>query len=117
VLLQEALDEDFIALHDGTALSSRLASSAAVAQKPLKLRMQMRSFDAVCRMVAGGLGVAVLPLQAIGPQLAALPLCAVALKDAWASRIHRIALRSEVEPTPSTLALIEMLLRPMPTAP
>ena len=51
--------------------------SASVAGKPLKIRMQMRSFDAVCRMVAGGLGVAVLPLQAIGPQLASLPLAAV----------------------------------------
>jgi DNA-binding transcriptional LysR family regulator len=71
----------------------------------------MRSFDAVCRMVAGGLGVAVLPLQAIGPQLASLPLAAVPLTDAWAARTHRIALRSGVEPTPATLTLIDFLLR------
>jgi len=111
VALSDALDEDFIAIHDGTALSSRLATSALVAGKPLKVRMQMRSFDAVCRMVAGGLGVGVLPLEAVTPQLASLPLAAVRLRDAWAARTHRIALRSEVQPSPATLTLIEFLLR------
>jgi DNA-binding transcriptional LysR family regulator len=62
-------------------------------------------------MVAGGLGVAVLPLQAVTPQLASLPLAAVRLTDAWAARTHRIALRSGVEPAPATLTLIEFLLR------
>ncbi|MDR6857082.1 LysR substrate-binding domain-containing protein [Variovorax guangxiensis] len=109
--LEQALDEQFIALHDGTALSNRLMRSASQAGKALKIRMQMRSFDAVCRMVAGGLGVAVLPLQAIGPQLASLPLAAVPLTDAWAARTHRIALRSGVEPSPATLTLIDFLLR------
>ncbi|GAA4341493.1 LysR substrate-binding domain-containing protein [Variovorax defluvii] len=109
--LTEALEEDFIALHDGTALSSRLMRSASQAGKALKVRMQMRSFDAVCRMVAGGLGVAVLPLQAIGPQLASLPLAVVGLDDPWAARTHRIALRSGVEPAPATLTLIDFLLR------
>jgi DNA-binding transcriptional LysR family regulator len=110
--LEEALEEDFIALHDGTALSSRLMRSASQAGKALKVRMQMRSFDAVCRMVAGGLGVAVLPLQAVAPQLASLPLAAVGLTDPWALRTHRIALRTGVEPAPATLTLIEFLLRP-----
>lgn len=111
IALAQALDHDFIALHDGTALSSRLASSASVAGKALRLRMQMRSFDAVCRMVAGGLGVAVLPLEAIGPQLAMLPLATVGLTDDWAARTHRIALRSEVRPAPAALTLIESLRR------
>lgn len=113
---QDALEEDFIALSEGTALSSRLAASASLAGRPLKLRMQMRSFDAVCRMVAGGLGVAVLPLEAIGPQLASLPLRAVRLADGWAARTHRIALRSEVPPAPATRTLIESLMRREPRA-
>ncbi len=111
IAFADALGEDMIALHEGTALSSRLAASASVTGRQLKVRMQMRSFDAVCRMVAGGLGVAVLPLEAIAPQLASLPLAAVRLTDAWAARTHRIALRSEVQPTPATLTLIDFLLR------
>ncbi|MBU1359786.1 MAG: LysR family transcriptional regulator [Gammaproteobacteria bacterium] len=107
----DALDEEFIALSDGTALSSRLVASASLAGKPLRVRMQMRSFDAVCRMVAGGLGVAVLPLQALGPQLAVLPIRAVQLTDPWASRMHRIALRSETPPSPATNTLIDVLMR------
>jgi DNA-binding transcriptional LysR family regulator len=60
-------------------------------------------------MVAGGLGVAVLPLEAIAPQLASLPLRAVRLADDWAARTHRIALRSEVPPAPATRTLIDAL--------
>ncbi|WP_077001515.1 LysR substrate-binding domain-containing protein [Variovorax sp. KK3] len=111
VSLEDALDEDFITLNDGTALSARLMRSASQAGKALKVRMQMRSFDAVCRMVAGGLGVTVLPLQAIGPQLASLPLAAIGLTDPWAARMHRIAMRSGVEPAPATLTLIDFLRR------
>jgi len=109
VTFEDALEETFIALADGTALSSRLIASASLSGRPLKVRMQMRSFDAVCRMVAGGLGVAVLPLEAIGPQLASLPVRVVRLKDEWAARTHRIAIRSEVPPSPATRTLIACL--------
>lgn len=105
----DALDEDFIALGDGTALSSRLVASASLSGKLLKIRMQMRSFDVVCRMVAGGLGVAVLPLEAVAPQLATLPIRAVRITDAWAARTHRIAVRSGVALQPAARALIAQL--------
>ena len=52
-------------LSDGTALSNRLLASATDAGRALNVRMRMRGFDAVCRMVAAGLGVGVLPLEAI----------------------------------------------------
>jgi DNA-binding transcriptional LysR family regulator len=93
VAFEDALHEDFISLSDGTALSSRLVASASAFGKRLKIRMQMHGFDTVCRMVAGRLGVAVLPLEAVAPQLATLPLRAVRLRDAWAARTHRIASR------------------------
>ncbi|VTU35360.1 LysR substrate-binding domain-containing protein [Variovorax sp. PBL-E5] len=111
IAFEDALDENFIALSNGTALSSRLVASASVFGKLLKIRMQMRSFDTVCRMVAGNLGVAVLPLEAVAPQLASLPLRAVRLSDAWAARTHRIALRSGTPPAPATRTLVELLTR------
>lgn len=107
--LADALDEDFISLGDGTALSSRLAAAASVAGRLLKIRMQMRSFDVVCRMVAGGLGVAVLPREAVAPQLASLPIRAVPLTDAWAVRTHRIAVREGVELAPPARTLFDVL--------
>jgi DNA-binding transcriptional LysR family regulator len=108
---EDVLDENFIGLADGTALSGRLLASASLSGKQLKVRMQMRSFDGVCRMVAGNLGVAVLPLQAVAPQLASLPIRALPLRDDWCARTHRIALRSEVPPSPATCTLIDALTR------
>ncbi len=107
--LADALDEPFITLTDGTALSNRLLASAADAGRQLHVRMRMRGFDAVCRMVAAGLGVGVLPLEAIAPQLAHLPLTAVPLSDAWARRTHHIATRTDAPPAPAALTLIRAL--------
>lgn len=107
--LEDALDEPFIGLADATALTHRLLSSAAAAGKHLQVRMRMRSFDVVARMVAAGLGVGVLPLEAIAPQLASLPLKAIPLTDPWARRTHRIAIRSDVPPSPAAQTLIAAL--------
>ena len=109
--LADALDEPFITLTDGTALSNRLLASAADAGRALNVRMRMRGFDAVCRMVAAGLGVGVLPLEAIAPQLAHLPLSAVPLSDAWAQRTHHIATRTDAPPAPAAITLIRALTR------
>jgi len=72
--------------------------------------MQMRSFDAICRMVAGGLGVGVLPVEALAPQLAALPIRAVPLSDRWARRSLRIATREGMPSSAAAQHLIRVLL-------
>ncbi|MGQ3167905.1 MAG: LysR substrate-binding domain-containing protein [Hydrogenophaga sp.] len=107
--LADALDDPFITLTGGTARSNRLLASAADAGRALNVRMRMRGFDAVCRMVAAGLGVGVLPLEAVAPQLAHLPLSAVPLSDAWAQRTHHIATRTDAPPAPAALTLIRAL--------
>ena len=101
--LAEALDEPFITLSDGTALSNRLLASATDAGRALHVRMRMRGFDAV-------LGVGVLPLEAIAPQLAHLPLAAVPLTDAWARRTHSIATRTDAPLAPAAATLVRALI-------
>jgi DNA-binding transcriptional LysR family regulator len=78
----------------------------------LRTRLQLRSFDAVCRMVAAGLGVGVLPLQAVQPQLQALPLAAVPLDDDWALRTHRLVQREGVPLPPAAQLLVRALTGP-----
>jgi len=53
----------------------------------------VRSFDAMCQMVAAGMGVAVLPREAIQPHLRSMNLREIALEDAWAERRLLIGLR------------------------
>src|SRR5215510_1420608 len=51
IAFSEVLDHDIVGLDRASALQRFLADKAARAGRPLRLRVQLRSFDAVCRMV------------------------------------------------------------------
>lgn len=109
IFLNAVLEEEFIALIESTALSARLAMLASSANKKLRIRMRMRGFDAITRMVAAGLGIGMLPLEAIRPQLATLPLKAIPLQDSWATRMHSIATRIQSPLSPAARTFIDAL--------
>lgn len=114
VRLLQLLDQNFIVLAGANALSSRLFNAAAALGENIQVRQQMRSFDAACRMVAAGLGVAVLPREAIAPQLAHLPLRAVPLAEDWAQRTHYLALRTGADAPAAARTLVDALRAPDP---
>jgi DNA-binding transcriptional LysR family regulator len=102
----DALEEDWISLAEGAALLQKQHEAAHAAGRPLKLRMQVRSFDAVCQLVAAGLGIAILPKSAALPIVGAMGLRWRALADPWASRRLLLATR------PGTRdAAVEQLVR------
>ncbi|HEY8359863.1 MAG TPA: LysR family transcriptional regulator [Ramlibacter sp.] len=109
VRLPQFVAESFVVLAGPTALTTRLFNAAAALGQPLKVRTQMRSFDAVCRMVAAGIGVAVLPAKAIAPQLAHLPLRAVPLAEDWARRTHFLVLRTGEDAPAAARTLVDTL--------
>jgi len=109
VRLTQLLAENFIVLAGPNMVTTRLFNAAAVLGEPLKVRLQMRSFDAASRLVAAGLGVAVLPMQAVAPQLAHLPLKAVPVAEDWAQRTHHLALRTGEEAPVAARTLVEAL--------
>lgn len=93
VRFDEAVEYDFVSLSKGTSLAQRLQVETEALGRRLKMRIQVRSFDAMCQMVAAGLGVAVLPGEAIRPHVSSMNLRQIALEDAWASRRLLIGLR------------------------
>lgn len=93
VQFEEALDYDFVCLSRGTSLAKRLQTEAEALGRTLKIRLQVRSFDAMCQMVAAELGVAVLPEGAVQPHLRSMNLRQIRLKDSWATRQLLICLR------------------------
>lgn len=90
---EEVVDDDFVSLSKGTSLAQRLQAETQALGRRLKMRIQVRSFDAMCRMVAAGMGVAILPGEAIRPYVRSMNLHEVALDDAWATRRLLIGLR------------------------
>ena len=86
VWFSDVLNLDFVALEANTALTRRMNLSALAANKPLRLRVQVRSFEAVIRMVAAGLGVGVLPATVVQPFLRDGKIRSIALRDPWSKR-------------------------------
>jgi DNA-binding transcriptional LysR family regulator len=93
VHFHEVLEYDFVSLPEGTSLAERLRSETEALGRRLKLRIQVRSFDAMCQMVAAGMGIAVLPSAAVRALVRSLNLRQIALKDPWAQRRLMIGLR------------------------
>ena len=86
IAFSETLEEDMISLNAGAAMLQKQQQCALAAGKPLRLRMQVRSFDAVCHLVASMLVIAVLPIAAVRPLMRSMSLTARPLSDGWARR-------------------------------
>ena len=110
-LFQSLLDHAFVGLAANNALQQHLAQHAIQAGKPLKLRVRLGSFDAVCRMVGNGIGLAVIPEAAARRCRRTSPISISRLADPWALRhLHVCARRADELPTPARL-LWQHLLR------
>lgn len=97
IAFAEVQDQDFIGLLNSTALTRTLVEQAARAEVSLRLRMQVRSFDGVCRMVEAGFGYGILPLIAARGFAASMKLDVVPLSDTWATRQMLLCLPSGVQ--------------------
>ena len=56
IALAETLEHDYIGMHTGSTLQAYLSRITEQMGRTLKLRIQLTSFDAMCRMVSGGVG-------------------------------------------------------------
>jgi DNA-binding transcriptional LysR family regulator len=84
-------------------LLARLVNAAFSADRALKLRIQVSSFDGICRMIEHGLGIGVLPEGAVRSEILAAGLRAVQLTDAWAHRTLWIGMLSRDTLSPEAL--------------
>jgi DNA-binding transcriptional LysR family regulator len=90
----EALDSDFVGLDRASSLQRFLSDKAERIGRRLKLRVQLRSFDAVCRMVEGGVGIGVVPETTAARSMRTMQLHLIELSDEWALRNLMICVRS-----------------------
>ena len=107
----DALDEEWISLTAGAAMLQQQQQAALAAHRPFRLRMQVRSFDAVCHMVASGLGIAILPKAACLPIVRAMKLGWRPLADPWAQRRLLVACALG-QPDAGILSLVNFLAEP-----
>jgi DNA-binding transcriptional LysR family regulator len=100
------LDEEFVGLAATNALQQHLGQRALQAGKPLKLRVRLGGFDAVCRMVGNGVGLAIIPETAARRCKRTAAIRLSRLIDPWALRqLHVCVRRADELPPPARLLL------------
>lgn len=93
LFLHEATEHDFVGLQQDTSLQSLLHEQANQAGRTLRMRIQVRSFDAICRMIHHGMGIGVLPQRTLYRNIRDLRLRLIPLADDWARRELVIGMR------------------------
>lgn len=91
VRFAEALEYDFIALARGSSIVQRMVAESG---GRLKTRIHVQASDAMCRMVAAGLGVGVCPRETARNHSRKADIRALELDEPWAQRQLVIGVRS-----------------------
>ncbi|REC93775.1 LysR family transcriptional regulator [Kushneria indalinina] len=111
VALEQALDNDFIGLEQDASLQALLQNGARRFDRPLRMRIQVRSFEGICRMIDRGMGIGVLPCRAVNAERHGLRLVAVPLTDGWALRELHLVMRDHHALAVPARQLVDHLLR------
>ena len=109
VAFARLLDYDFVGLESDTVISRLLAGAAVAAGKPLRLRVQLKGFDVVAKMIQAGLGIGVLPEGAARSFAGPMRLRLVPLTDAWATRRMWVCVRDYASLPASARQLVDHL--------
>ena len=108
VAFADTLAYDYVGLPPATSLATRLAEKRQAGPDDAAAH-QVRSFDAICRMVAATGGVGILPRLAAEPHARSMPIRLIALTDDWASRRLLLGVRdADALPVPARLLLAHL---------
>lgn len=106
IAFAEVLTEAFVCLHAGSAIHTFMMNHAALLGGRLDVRIQVRSFAAVCRMVAAGVGIGMVPRSSVST---VDRLKTVEITDAWAPRDLQLCIRERSALSPAGRALLDHL--------
>jgi DNA-binding transcriptional LysR family regulator len=108
----DALDYDFVGLDRASALQRFLSEKAERIGRRLRLRVQLRSFDAVCRLVECNVGVGVVPATTAERHARTMSIHRIELIDEWAVRKLTICVRRRADLPVYARELVEHLAGP-----
>jgi len=111
VRFADALDYEFISLDSRSASYSYLQQEVELLGRAMHKRIQVSSYDAMCRMVEAGVGIGALPEMAARRLSGLSQIAIVHLLDEWATRELRICVRKQTELRPFARELISFILQ------
>lgn len=92
VAFASVLSHPLVALESDSALMHLLHREAR--DQPLRVAVQVRSFDVVCRFVQAGIGIAVLPQRSAKLYAKSMNLAIIPMTDAWSEYALLVGTRS-----------------------
>lgn len=109
VKLAQVLAYEVVGAHPGSAMVNLLTKAAAELDRPLRLRIQVSSYDALCLMVDAGLGIGVMPRKSAQLFLPSLRIRCVSLDEPWAARKLVLCVRDLAALSPAARLLVQHL--------
>ena len=110
--LRQIVEHELIGMHADSALNHLITRSAADQGLQPRLRMKVTGYDALCLMVAAGLGIGILPEGSARIYMGTLPLLCIRLHEPWAERQLMLCVRSQDALSPVAQLLAEHLCQP-----
>lgn len=112
VKLVDAVRYPFITMHEGSTLVAFLRDQLERVGQRLPQRIQLYSFDSICRMVQAGVGIGVIPDSAARRYGAGTKLAVVELDEPWVVRERKLLVR-DIDALPGCAReLIEQIQSP-----
>lgn len=106
----DTLEYEHVSLHEGSTLHAFITSLVGDQRRKLQIRIQVRSIEAMCRMIEAGVGIGVVPLSSALRHRRTMRIAIVELTEPWAIRERAVLVR-ELEGLPGCAkALIDELI-------
>lgn len=111
VRLQDILSHDLVGMNTSTSLMRQINGQASLSGQTARLRVQVRGFDTMCKMVAAGVGVAILPHLSALPLAPALGLKIQRIEGEWVRRRLYLAMRDQQQLSVAAQAFVAQMPR------
>jgi DNA-binding transcriptional LysR family regulator len=109
--LQDILSYELVGMNMSTSLMRQINGQASLSGQTPRLRVQVRGFDTMCKMVAAGVGVAILPHLSARPLAPALGLNIQRIEGEWIRRRLYLAMRGQSQLSMAARAFVALMPR------
>lgn len=109
--LRAALNYHHVGLQEGSTLQAFMREQAERLGEQLTWRIQVTSFESICRMVEAGVGIGMLPESAAIRHSRTMELSIIQLDELWAVRERSILVR-QLEALPGCIRALISILNP-----
>jgi DNA-binding transcriptional LysR family regulator len=116
VAFSDTLAFEYVGLSEWSAIHAFLIQAADKLGYPFRFRVEVGSFEAVCRMIEAGVGIGVVPELVAKRYAQRLDIKIVSLSDDWSERKLQICVRNLQQLPSFTRDLVNMLIEDVPAA-